>query len=356
MFRKYGVVGLFVTMELKGKKIKTIDEALKELTEKDKEDIIKIQRGILEEYGIDVNKEIIKRQKEKEKVAISEVKTCSFFNISRSSYYYKKVINVVRNAEYESKKKLVYNTFVDTGEYMGANKLTKIIKRNSHTKISNNSVQFFMHLLNLKPHAYTRKRKDPKSTNKGFSNVIKRKFKSLAPNEVYTTDITYIHSNFAKEGFFYLNFYVDCFNNGIFGITLSEHPDTKLVMRSTKSLIFKTGTILHQDHGAQYTSHEYMNFIKNNKLVGSMSRIGNSLDNRPSEYANGRIKLECINKLKPDERTQSNILSKLEKYIFHYNNHRIQSCLGDKTPVQYRMDYVNSLFLCYNLDKDYPVS
>jgi hypothetical protein len=202
MFRKYGVVGLFVTMELKGKKIKTIDEALKELTEKDKEDIIKIQRGILEDYGIDVNKENIKKQKEKTKVAISDVKTCSFFNINRSSYYYEKVINVIKNAQYETKKKLVYSTFVNTGECMGANKLTKIIKRNSNIKISNNSVQFFMNLLHLKPHAYAKKRRDPKNTNRGFNNVIKRKFKSLSPNEMYTTDITYIHSNFAEDGFF----------------------------------------------------------------------------------------------------------------------------------------------------------
>jgi transposase InsO family protein len=126
-------------------------------------------------------------------------------------------------------------------------------------------------------------------------------------------------------------------------------------MKSTKSLIFKPGTILHQDHGVQYTSDEYIHFIKKNKLIGSMSRIGNSLDNRPSEYANGRIKLECINKLKPNERTLSNILSKLEKYIFHYNNHRIQSCLNNKAPVQYRIDYVNSLLLCYNSNKDCPV-
>jgi hypothetical protein len=97
------------------------------LTEKDKEDIIKIKRGILEDYGIDVDKEIIKKQKEKTNVKISEVKTCSFFNINRSSYYYKPIVNKKRNNEYEIKKKLVYDTFIKTGECMGANKITKMM-------------------------------------------------------------------------------------------------------------------------------------------------------------------------------------------------------------------------------------
>ncbi|MDR2829388.1 MAG: hypothetical protein LBV48_02235 [Mycoplasmataceae bacterium] len=83
-----------------------------------------------------------------------------------------------------------------------------------------------MNFLHLEPHATRRKRKDPKNTKKGYPNIVKRDFKPTAPNEIYTTDITYIHSNFAKDGF-----YIDCFNNEIFGVTLSENPDTKLVMK-----------------------------------------------------------------------------------------------------------------------------
>ncbi|GHU51756.1 hypothetical protein FACS189496_0680 [Bacilli bacterium] len=349
MFKKYGVVGLFVTMELKGKK-KTFDEALDELTEQDKKDIIKIQRGILEEYGIDVDKEIAKKQKEKQCLSIAKTKVCSILGISRSSYYYKSTFNPIRNEEYKTKKKLVYDTFFRTGCCMGANKLTIIIKRENKIKIGNNSVQFFMNLLKLKPCKFKTKRKDPKNTKRGYKNIVNRDFKPLFPNEVYTTDITYIHSNYAKGSFYYLSFFVDCFNNEIFGITLSENPDTKLVMRSTKSLILKPGTILHEDHGCQYTSNEYMNFIKKNKLTGSMSRVGNSLDNRPSEYANGRIKLECINKLKPNERTLKNIMIVLEKYIYHYNNDRIQSCLKNLSPVQYRNNLLSKLLLTYNIN------
>jgi transposase InsO family protein len=355
MYRKYGVVGLFITMELKSKK-KTFEEALKELSEKDKEDVIKIQRGILKEYGIDVDKEIAKKQKERTKSNISSSKLCSIFNISRSSYYYKSIFNLERNKEYEQKKQIVLNTFNDTGCCMGAKKLTYVIKKKYSIKISNNSVQFFMNLLNLHPCKFKRKRIDLKNTKRGFRNVLKRDFKPLSPNEVYTTDITYIHSNYAKGGFYYLSFFVDCFNNEIFGVTISENPDTKLVMRSVKSLILKPGTIFHQDHGAQYTSKEYTNFINKNNLVGSMSRIGNSLDNRPSEYTNGRIKLECINKLKPYERTIGNLLKVIEKYVYHYNNDRIQSNLKNMTPIEYRVKYLESLKLTYTINKNCPVS
>ncbi|GMO13334.1 MAG: hypothetical protein Ta2E_02540 [Mycoplasmoidaceae bacterium] len=73
-----------------------------------------------------------------------------------------------------------------------------------------------------------------------------------------------------------------------------------------------------------------------------MSMVGNSLDNIPSEYANGRIKLECINKLKPHARTMDNILWVLQ------NNVRIQSCLEDMSPVEYRNKYLIFLRLGYN--------
>jgi putative transposase len=238
---------------------------------------------------------------------------------------------------------------------MGARKLTVIIKRQYNIKISNKSVQYFMNFLHLTPHTYERKRKDPKNTEKGFKNILKRNFKPVAPNEIYTTDITYIHSIYAKKGFYYLSFFVDCFNNEIIGAVLSENPNTKLVMRSTKSLIFKSGTILHQDHGCQYTSKQYIDFINKNNLQGSMSRIGNSLDNRPSEYTNGRIKLECINKIKAKNRTKSILMNEIKQYIFHYNNDRIQSNLGDLSPVVYRMKYLDSLKLTYNPNKNTPI-
>jgi putative transposase len=42
--------------------------------------------------------------------------------------------------------------------------------------------------------------------------------------------------------------------------------------------------ICHQDHGAQYTSKKYLELLKKNNILPSMSRIANSTDNRLIEY------------------------------------------------------------------------
>lgn len=356
MYKKYGIIGLIYSMDAKRNKDKTIQEKMDELTPAELKDIIVIYDTFIKDNGLKIKKDPLKEIKNKKKCAsISIHKLISFFNISESSYYYKETFNKHRNANYEYKKRIVFNTFNDTGRCMGARKLTIVIKRKYDIKISNNTVQYFMNFLHLTPCKFKRKRIDPKNTKQGFRHVVRRNFKPLTPNEIYTTDITYIHSQYAQKGFFYLSFFVDCFNNEIIGATISEKPNTKLVMRSTKSLILKKGTILHQDHGAQYTSKEYFDFINKNNLIGSMSRVGNSLDNRPSEYANGRIKLECINKIEAKARTMANIMSLLKDYVYHYNHNRIQTCLNNLSPIDYRTRYLETLRLPYNLEKNTPV-
>ena len=42
---------------------------------------------------------------------------------------------------------------------------------------------------------------------------------------------------------------------------------------------FPQAIIVHSDRGSQYCSKKYRNIIKNNKLIGSMSRRGNCWDN-----------------------------------------------------------------------------
>ncbi len=47
---------------------------------------------------------------------------------------------------------------------------------------------------------------------------------------------------------------------------------------------FPANFIVHSDHGSQYSSSDYLTFMEQNNGIVSMSRIGNSLDNREIEY------------------------------------------------------------------------
>ncbi|PPE04743.1 hypothetical protein EELLY_v1c04230 [Entomoplasma ellychniae] len=51
-----------------------------------------------------------------------------------------------------------------------------------------------------------------------------------------------------------------------------------------------------------------------------MSRIGNSLDNRESEYFFGSLKKECLNKINTKTMKLKEIYNNLKSYISWYNN------------------------------------
>ncbi|WP_241003413.1 IS3 family transposase [Mycoplasma sp. Mirounga ES2805-ORL] len=72
-----------------------------------------------------------------------------------------------------------------------------------------------------------------------------------------------------------------------------------------------------------------------------MSRVGNSLDNREIEYWFGVIKKELLNDLDYTKITFDELNEKIREYIFWYNNYRIQSNLGLKTPQQFAMAFIN---------------
>ena len=55
-------------------------------------------------------------------------------------------------------------------------------------------------------------------------------------------------------------------------------------MKHISSTKFPSNFIIHSDHGYQYSSHDYLNFMKKHNGIISMSRVGNSLDNREIEY------------------------------------------------------------------------
>ena len=80
----------------------------------------------------------------------------------------------------------------------------------------------------------------------------------------------------------------------------------------------------------------FINLISNSKAVQSMSRIGNSLDNRPAEYFFSIIKEELIRLNNIDELDFNEIKILISNFMNYYNKERIQSSLGWLTPIQYK--------------------
>lgn len=104
------------------------------------------------------------------------------------------------------------------------------------------------------------------------------------PNQIWTTDITYVATG---EGWLYLAGHMDYFSRKIIGWATSESLETALVERSLhKALASRRpdlGLVHHSDRGCQYASHHYRRQLADNRITASMSRKGNCYDNAAQE-------------------------------------------------------------------------
>ena len=113
--------------------------------------------------------------------------------------------------------------------------------------------------------------------------------------------------------------------------------DTNLVIESFNSIKDKPAiAIVHSDHGVPYSSTYFTKMLRKNNWIQSMSRIGNSLDNRVVEFWFSILKTELISKLNVKKMSFKELEQAIANYIDYYNNVRIQKKLNWMSPVQFR--------------------
>ena len=88
------------------------------------------------------------------------------------------------------------------------------------------------------------------------------------PNQAWSIDITYIP---IKRGFLYLTAVIDWHSRCIVGWEVDDTLDTRMVINALKKA-FKVAKpqILNSDQGCQFTSQQYIDFVKENGIRQSM--------------------------------------------------------------------------------------
>jgi putative transposase len=168
-------------------------------------------------------------------------------------------------------------------------------------------------------------------------NILDRKFDVSTPYRVYSTDITYLFYGKGQKA--YLSAVKDLASKEIIAHYLSKHIDMELVLNTLSKTIEITPKscleflISHSDQGFHYTNPIYRQKLKDFKVIQSMSRKGNCLDNAPIESFFGHFKDE-LDYFDCD--TFEELEKKVNEYIYDYNNSRYQWNLKKMTPVQYR--------------------
>ena len=108
--------------------------------------------------------------------------------------------------------------------------------------------------------------------------------------------------------------------------------------KALKSVETYEGLIIHSDQGWHYQHKHYRHTLKKNKIIQSMSRKGNCLDNSIMESFFGTLKNEFFYNNNFTSIEEFKI--ELDKYIYYYNNDRIKYRLNGLSPVKYRTQTV----------------
>lgn len=167
-------------------------------------------------------------------------------------------------------------------------------------------------------------------------NLLNREFDASKPNEKWVTDVTEFHL-FGEK--IYFSPILDLYNGEIVAYNFEKRPVfplvTKMLDKAFKRLNDGDSPILHSGQGWHYQMKKYQHLLKENKIIQSMSRKGNCLDNAVMENFFGLLKSELF--YLQEFKNIEDFILELENYIHYYNHKRIKIKLKGLSPVQYRV-------------------
>ena len=263
-------------------------------------------------------------------------KDTSLPQITRSDYYY-----TINKPDKDLKNDDLMNEIIDIYYHhekrYGYRRVTlELIRRG--IQANNKKVRRLMSRMNLQG---LKRHKRKYSSYKGeigkvAPNIIQRKFFSDVPNKKWYTDITEFNLRGDK---LYLSPILDGCAGDIVSYRLSRNPNLNQVIDMVNEAIAKNytnGLIFHSDQGWQYQHSYYQKLLKDNGIIQSMSRKGNSIDDGLMENFFGLIKTEMFYEQEYKYKDLNDLSKAIDDYIYYYNNDRIKSRLKGLTPIEYR--------------------
>ena len=126
-------------------------------------------------------------------------------------------------------------------------------------------------------------------------DLVQRNFTAAAPNELWLTDIT---EHPTSEGKLYCCVVLDLYSRKVVGWSIDRHCDTELVNAALRkagtSRTTSPATIIHSDHGSQFTSWAFTENVRRRELIGSMGTTGATVTTTPRWSRSGeRCRSSC---------------------------------------------------------------
>ena len=184
-------------------------------------------------------------------------------------------------------------------------------------------------------------RRDPRAALS--DDLVNRQFTVDRPDALWVGDVT---EHPTAEGKVYLATVIDAFSRRVVGWSIADHLRAELVVDALQMAIWRrngreAGTVMHTDHGSQYTSWAFGRRLRAAGILGSMGSIGDALDNAMAESFFGTLQLELLDRRHWE--TRAELASAIFEYIeAFYNPRRRHSSIGNLSPVEFETRHTNT--------------
>ncbi len=250
-------------------------------------------------------------------------KQCNLLSVNRSNIYYEPT-PPKDDTELANE---IHELWLEM-PYYGYRRVTAELQRRGYP-INHKRVLNLMRAMNLKA-LYPAPKTTITSPDHKVYPYLLRDIHIVSPNQVWSTDITYIK---ISSGFVYLVAIIDIYSRFVLSWKISNTLDKSFCLDMLEhSLTWGCPNILNTDQGCQFTSVAWISMVEGAGIKVSMDGRGRWVDNVFIERLWRTIKHEHVLLYSFD--TVRELKQSLGGFIEIYNTKRLHQSLGYKTPAE----------------------
>ena len=253
------------------------------------------------------------------------VKQCELACVSRSSWYNRQTLKPASDEDLQVCR-LIDEEYTRRPFY-GSRRMVLFLQDCGLT-VNRKRVQRLMATMGLAGMAPGPKTSKKHPQHKVYSYLL-RGVKVTRPNQVWSTDITYIR---LERGFAYLVAIIDWYSRKVLSWRLSNSMDTTFCVDCLEDALATYGKpeVFNSDQGSQFTSTAFTDVLKREDIKISMDGRGRALDNIFVERLWRNVKYEDI--YLKGYSNMAELTVGLSQYFAFYNSERPHQGLGNKKP------------------------
>lgn len=253
---------------------------------------------------------------------LSVRRQCELLDVNRSTYYYVPATESPLNLEL---MQLIDEQYMRTPFY-GWPRMTVYVRQQGYL-VNHKRIQRLMRTMGIQA-IYPKPSLSKRQPGHKIYPYLLRNIAILRPNQVWSTDITYIP---LRNGFMYLVAVIDWYSRYVLSWRLSNTLESTFCIEALQQALEQGHPeIFNTDQGSQFTSVAFPSILEAGNIQISMDGRGRALDNIFIERFWRSVKYEDIY-LHRYESVPA-LIGGLERYFPFYNQERPHQSLGYQTP------------------------